>query len=78
MTDIDVLLQENRKFSPPESFRRNAVMNDASAYTDAARDPEGFWAEQAESLDWFKKWKTVLEWKPPRPSGSSAGSSTSR
>ena len=27
------------------------------------RDPEGFWAEQAEKqVEWFQKWDTVLEW----------------
>src|SRR4030095_6970767 len=24
-----------------------------------------FWAKQAESLDWFKKWDTILEWNEP-------------
>ncbi|MCS6768461.1 MAG: acetate--CoA ligase [Candidatus Nitrosocaldus sp.] len=31
----------------------------------AARDPEGFWAEQASLLDWFRHWDRVLDWKPP-------------
>jgi acetyl-CoA synthetase len=26
-------------------------------------DPEGFWAEQAKRLDWFKTWDNVLEWE---------------
>jgi acetyl-CoA synthetase len=31
-----------------------------------ARDqPEEFWAEQAETLDWNKRWTRVLEWKEP-------------
>ncbi|MEM1958739.1 MAG: acetate--CoA ligase [Candidatus Nitrosocaldus sp.] len=30
-----------------------------------ARDPEGFWAEQASLLDWFRVWDMVLDWKPP-------------
>ncbi len=65
-TDIDVLLQENRKFSPPDAFRKNAVVRDTKVYDEAARDPEKFWAEQAESLDWFTKWKKVLDWNPPK------------
>jgi acetyl-CoA synthetase len=28
-------------------------------YDESVRDPEGFWAKQAESLDWFKKWDKV-------------------
>lgn len=31
-----------------------------SAYKKSVEDPEGFWAEQAESFTWFKKWDTVL------------------
>ena len=32
-------------------------------YARSIRDPEGFWAEQAEKqVDWFQKWDTVLEW----------------
>ncbi len=32
-------------------------------YQRSVRDPEGFWAEQAEKfLTWFKRWDTVLEW----------------
>ena len=65
MDEIDALLQENRKFPPPEEFRRGAVISDESTYERAARDPEAFWSQQAEQLHWFKKWKTVCEWKPP-------------
>jgi acetyl-CoA synthetase len=28
-------------------------------------DPEGFWAEEARKLDWYKTWDQVLDWKPP-------------
>jgi len=65
MTEIDALLQEHRRFPPSDDFRAQANLNDASLYQKAAGDPEAFWAEQAEALDWFKRWKTVCEWKPP-------------
>ena len=26
---------------------------------------EGFWAEEARKLDWFRTWDRVLEWQPP-------------
>ncbi|MFN8620275.1 MAG: acetate--CoA ligase [Chloroflexota bacterium] len=32
---------------------------------EAAADPEGFWARQADELPWFKRWTSVLDWKPP-------------
>ena len=66
MTEIDALLTENRKFPPPPLFARDAHVSDASMYDRATRSAEAFWAEQAGELDWFRKWDTVLEWKPPR------------
>ena len=66
MSDIDVLLQENRKFPPSEEFRREALLSDPSIYEAAARNPEAYWAKQAESLHWFQKWNKVLDWDPPR------------
>src|SRR5688500_11601069 len=65
-TTIDVLLQENRKFAPPESFKRQAHVRDGSEYEKAAADYEAYWAEQARALEWIRPWTTVLEWKPPR------------
>jgi acetyl-CoA synthetase len=65
MNDIDVLLQENRKFEPPPGFARQANVSSADIYEKAARDPEKFWADQAQELDWIKPWTKVLEWKPP-------------
>jgi len=65
MAEIDALLQEHRKFPPPEDFRRAAIVGDRAIYDRAARDPDAFWAEQADELHWFKRWKTVCEWKPP-------------
>lgn len=63
--NIEGLLQEQRVFSPPPEFVRQANVKDESVYTEAARDREGFWARQAERLDWFRRWDKVLEWKPP-------------
>ncbi|HEX6058965.1 MAG TPA: acetate--CoA ligase [Gemmatimonadaceae bacterium] len=65
MTDIDVLLQEHRKFEPPASFRESAAVADPGIYARASRDPEGYWAERARELDWFEPWTKVLEWTPP-------------
>jgi acetyl-CoA synthetase len=69
MTDveatIDALLSEGRVFEPSDEFRSNALWRDPSIYERAAADPEGFWAEQAEALDWFERWDTVMEWNPP-------------
>ncbi|MBV6522379.1 MAG: Acetyl-coenzyme A synthetase [Gemmatimonadaceae bacterium] len=66
MTDIDVLLQENRKFAPPADFQRRADVRDWSLHERADRDFEAFWAGEAQSLDWIRPWDRVLEWEPPR------------
>jgi acetyl-CoA synthetase len=65
MSDIDVLLQENRKFEPPDDFRRQAHVSSTELYDEADRDPERFWAQMAASLEWSRPWDAVLEWKPP-------------
>ena len=56
---------EVRTYEPPEEFARNANVNDASVYEEAEKDYEGFWAERARELHWFKEWDQVLEWDPP-------------
>ena len=63
--DIDVLLQEHRKFPPPDAFREQAHVSSLDIYDRAAADYESYWAEQAAQLEWFKPWKKILEWKPP-------------
>jgi acetyl-CoA synthetase len=65
MSDIDVLLQENRTFPPSEAFRAAAVVNDPAVYELAAADLEGYWAEQARTLQWMRPWDRVLEWDAP-------------
>ena len=65
MNDIDVLLTENRKFTPGDAFRRAAHVSSREMYDYAARDPEGYWAAMAGELEWSRPWDTVLDWKPP-------------
>ena len=62
---LDALLHEERKFEPSDQFREGAHWNDPGIYEEASGDLEGFWAEQAESIDWFRKWDQVLDWKVP-------------
>jgi acetyl-CoA synthetase len=65
MTEIHALQKEDRRFPPPEEFRRSAIVNDPAIYETAARDPEAFWAGFARELEWIRLWDTVLEWTPP-------------
>ncbi|MDE0213332.1 MAG: hypothetical protein OXN22_04525, partial [Deltaproteobacteria bacterium] len=51
---IEVLLEEGRTFPPPDEFKQSGNLNDPTVWERADKDPEGFWAEQAQQLDWFK------------------------
>ncbi len=62
---IDALLSEDRVFEPPEGFRNRALWTDPAVYQRAAADPDRFWAEQAERIDWYRRWDQVMEWNPP-------------
>ncbi|MCB9284488.1 MAG: acetate--CoA ligase [Lewinellaceae bacterium] len=37
------------------------------AYRKSVEDPEGFWAEQAETFTWHRKWDKVLNWNFREP-----------
>ncbi|MGZ5327255.1 MAG: acetate--CoA ligase [Actinomycetota bacterium] len=62
---IEGLLSEDRVFEPPAAFVERALVSDRSIYDRAEADFEGFWAEQADRLTWFKRWDSVMEWDPP-------------
>jgi acetyl-CoA synthetase len=67
--NITSILKETRQFAPPKEFVAQAHIKSPAEYEKlwqrAHDDPEGFWAEQAASLAWFRKWDKVLEWKEP-------------
>ncbi|HTY98160.1 MAG TPA: acetate--CoA ligase [Solirubrobacteraceae bacterium] len=54
-------LMEVESFPPPEQFREHALLNDPAVYAQAAADPEGWWASQAERLDWSEPYTRVLD-----------------
>jgi acetyl-CoA synthetase len=62
---IEALYLEKRRFKPPTEFRKRAVVSDDRLFKKAKRDIEGFWAEQAAGVDWFRKWKKVRQWNAP-------------
>ncbi len=61
---ITSIMAENRVFAPSEEIRHKAYIKSLEEYKKIYQrsidDPEGFWAEMAEQLDWFKKWDKVL------------------
>jgi acetyl-CoA synthetase len=66
---IESVLTEARRFEPSNEFRERAWIKSLAEYEDlyrrAADDPEGFWAECARAVTWFKPFDRVLEWKFP-------------
>jgi acetyl-CoA synthetase len=62
---IEALLSEQRTFPPSAEFVARSSIKDRSLYERADADVEAFWASEAESLSWYRKWDTVLEWDPP-------------
>jgi len=62
---IETLLDEQRRFAPPDGFKAQAHVHDTAPYERARRDPEGYWADWAKQLEWSRPWDRVLEWKPP-------------
>ena len=62
-------LREDRVFPPPAEFAAQAHIKSRAEYDALYRrsidDNESFWAEQAQALDWFEPFHTVLEWNNP-------------
>ena len=54
-------LLDVERFDPPAEFREHALLSDPAVYERAAGDPQAWWAEQAQELDWFQKWTRVLD-----------------
>ncbi|MBD3346020.1 MAG: acetate--CoA ligase [Chitinivibrionales bacterium] len=59
-------MSEKRKFPPPEELKKIAHISNLEQYQEmydrSINDPDGFWMEQAETLDWFKKPTKVREY----------------
>ena len=55
-----------KSFKPNEKIKNNAYVGSVEKYNEiydySIKDPEGFWAEQAERITWFKKWNEVWNW----------------
>jgi acetyl-CoA synthetase len=66
MSAITSVLHEARVFPPEDRFKEAATVSGMEAYTalcdKAARDYEGFWAEQArDAIEWHKPFTKVLD-----------------
>jgi len=63
---IESLLEEKRIFDPPFEFSKKAYIKSLEEYKQiyerSINNPESFWAQQAQQLEWFKKWDKVHYW----------------
>jgi len=61
---ITSMMGEKRVFNPPEELSKTAYIKSMDEYKQiyqrSISDPEGFWGEMAEQLDWYQKWDKVL------------------
>ncbi|MDH3725367.1 MAG: acetate--CoA ligase, partial [Thermoleophilia bacterium] len=57
---IEALQVEERIFPPPADLAAAANAK-ADLYERAAADPEAFWAEEAQALDWIEPWEQVVD-----------------
>jgi len=68
-SSITSVMNEQRKFDPPEEFSRQAHIRSMKEYRrlckTAEENPEKFWGAIAGELHWFRPWKKLLQWKPP-------------
>jgi acetyl-CoA synthetase len=64
---ISNLLIEERRYPPDPEFAAQANVHNPDVYERARSDPDSFWAEQAENLDWIRPYERLLEWNVPSP-----------
>src|SRR5262249_50317611 len=68
-SDFKSVLHENRVFKPSAEFAKKARLASMAQYkkmhAESIKSPDKFWAREASELLSRKKWKKVLDWKPP-------------
>ncbi|HGJ66171.1 TPA: acetate--CoA ligase [bacterium] len=66
-TGINSMMSESRKFPPPKELSEKAHIKSMEQYQEmydeSINNPDKFWLEQAETLDWFKKPTKARDYK---------------
>ncbi|QMV18049.1 acetate--CoA ligase [Granulicella sp. 5B5] len=64
-TTFESLMREDRLFPPQAAFSEKAwIKNEAeydAMYRRSVEQPEAFWTDAANELEWFAPWRTVME-----------------
>lgn len=62
-------MEQNERFAPPKEFSSKAAIGSMEEYEKlykrSIENPDDFWEERANDLDWFSKWNKVLDWSNP-------------
>ncbi len=54
---VDQTRDEDEIYNPPPSITESANVKQYDAiYQRSLEDPEGFWAERAQELEWYEPW----------------------
>jgi len=65
------MAEEKLVYEPSDAVKMKATIRHMEDYKElyqrSLNDPEKFWGELAEQLDWSKKWDKVLEWDFNKP-----------
>jgi acetyl-CoA synthetase len=65
------MVEEKLVYEPSDAVKMKATIRRMEDYKElyqrSLNDPEKFWGELAEQLDWSKKWDKVLEWDFNKP-----------
>ena len=65
------MMDEKRVFEPSEEIKKKAYIKNMEEYKklykQSVDDPDKFWGEQANLLDWYKKWDKVSDWDFSKP-----------
>jgi len=68
--NIVSMMEESRVFEPSEETKKHAYLSMADykkLYRKSIDNPDEFWSEMADQLEWFKKWEKVCEWDFNKP-----------
>jgi acetyl-CoA synthetase len=66
-SNLESLSHDGDVIAPPAALRQAAYLQDLDATRQRSLDDnEGFWANVAQELEWFRPWDKVFEWDYPR------------
>jgi acetyl-CoA synthetase len=59
------MIKKGNLYYPSKEFQKEALVNKASIYKEAAKDPIKFWEKLAKEVYWRKPWERAFLHKPP-------------